>query len=192
MTEKPDANKDYIPLSEAEKGLASVSRRIALLHLAYSKAIIKCLGEEKGEKLISNAIKDYALKIGQKTKEEVIKNGLDPMPENFDKGTSYALPVFPGMHTSKEKIQTGGKIRFRANGCILAEVWKEYNEERLGRLYCYMDTAKYMGYNPYYKYVHIKAVPDGDDFCEFEIRPTTDQERQDFSTEDKEWFYMDK
>lgn len=181
-----------IGIDQAGKALASASRRIALLHLAYAKAITKELGEEQGKRLISEAIKDYAVKIGNKTREEVEAKRLETVPENFGAGDSYALPDFPGMNSARETVEgADGTKRSRVHGCVLGEVWREYGEEKLGRLYCYMDTAKFMGYNPHYKYVHIKALPDGDDCCEFEIRRTTAAEREDFSAEGRDWFYMD-
>ncbi len=76
-------------------------------------------------------------------------------------------------------------------GCVMAKVWKNLGEDELGRLYCYIDPAKYMGFNPKFKLIHIKTLPDGDDYCEIALRPTTDQERKDF-TEDKDWSYIDK
>lgn len=187
-----DKHAALIDREEAEQALASASRRIALLHLAYARAIMKELGEEQGTRLVSEAIKDYARKIGEKTKVEVGAKGLETSPENFEQGDSYRLPDIPGMHSGKETVEApDGTQRFRAYGCVLGEVWKEYGEEKLGRLYCYMDTAKYMGYNPLYKFVHTKALPDGDDCCEFRIQPTTAQEREDFLTEGREWFHMD-
>ena len=186
-------NTSWIDPEEASQALASVSRRIALLHLAYARAIINSLGEEQGALIISEAIKDYATKIGETTKSEVEAQGLAAIPENFEKGRSYALPRIPGMHAGWEKITDAeGKERLRAYGCIMGEVWKEFGEEKIGRLYCYMDTAKYMGYNPYYKLVHHKALPDGDDCCEFEVQQTTPEERKDFATPGKDWFYMDR
>jgi predicted hydrocarbon binding protein len=183
--------QDRVSLSRARKALASVSRRIALLHLAYAKAIIKELGRERGTRVISEALKDYAAKIGEKTKQEVMAKGLEPTPENFGQGDSYTLPDFPGMHSGQEVVEDEGGKQFRAYDCILAEVWREYGEDELGRLYCYMDTAKFMGYNPNYKFVHLKAKPDGDEYCAFKITSTTEQERSDFATEGKDWFYMD-
>ncbi len=188
-----DNQTAVIDREEAGKALASASRRIALLHLAYAKAIIKELGEERGTRIVSEAIKDYARKIGEKTKAEVEAKGLNTTPENFEKGDSYALPDFPGMHSKRETVEAAdGTQRFRAYGCVLGEVWREYREERLGRLYCYMDTAKYMGYNPRYKFVHLKALPDGDACCEFQIQETTSREREDFLTEGRDWFHMDR
>jgi len=183
-------SKEVVPLDVAKQGIASVSRRLALLHIAYAKAIIDEVGEERGMKIIAKAIKEYGRVIGEKTREEVLNKGLEPIPENFDKGDSYRIPSF-GMHDRIEVVEVEGELRIRAYGCVLAKVWKELGENRLGRLYCYMDIAKYMGYNPKYKLVHVKCVPDGDEYCEFAVRPTTEKERRDFFSKDKEWFYID-
>jgi hypothetical protein len=186
-------NTSSVDLDQASRALASASRRIGLLHMAYARAIIDALGEEQGTRIISEAIKDYAIKIGEKTKEEVEAQGLPATPENFEHGRSYALPDIPGMHAKWEKHEDSeGNERICAYGCVMGQVWKEYGEEKIGRLYCYMDTAKYMGYNPDYKLIHHKALPDGDDCCEFEIRRTTPQEQKDFATPGKEWFSMDR
>lgn len=184
--------EETISLREASKALESASRRIALIHLSYAKTIMEELGPKKGMKIISEAIKDYGKKIGEKTREEVLAKGLEANPENFKKGETYALPDFPGMHQKRERIEKDGKTRFRAHGCVLGKVWQELGQEKLGRLYCYMDTAKYMGFNPNYKYIHKKALPDGDAYCEFEVTPTTQKEREDFQSKTKDWFYIDK
>jgi hypothetical protein len=183
---------ETVPLEDAKQALQSLSRRLGLLHLTYAKAIMEELGDELGMKIISKAIKDYGTKIGEKTRDDVSKKGLTPIPENFSKGDSYAIPNIPGLHTRREKIVVGGVQRNRSYGCMLAKVWEEYSEQKLGRLYCYMDAAKFMAFNPNYKYVHIKAMPDGDDFCEFEVKTTTEEERKDFLDENKDWFYIDK
>jgi hypothetical protein len=180
-----------IPLEEAERAVESASRRIALLHLSYAKTLITELGEKTGNELIAKAIKDFGIRIGEKTKKEVLDKGLQTSPENFSAGMSYAIPRF-GMHERIETVKVEGEQRIRAYGCVLANVWREYGEEKLGRLYCYMDVAKYMSYNPNYKLVHTKAIPDGDDYCELAVRSTTEKERKDFSTKNKDWLYIDK
>ena len=40
--------------------------------------------------------------------------------------------------------------------------------------------------------VHLKALPDGDEYCEFAIKSTTEQEKKDFFDEDKDWRYIDR
>jgi hypothetical protein len=117
--------------------------------------------------------------IGQEVREKVLSQGLPPLPENYGKGVSRDLPRF-GMHERVEEVEVDGETRIRAYGCVLAEVWKRYGKDKLGRLYCYVDLAKYMAYNPEYKLAHAKAVPDGDSYCEFCIRSTTPAERHAF------------
>jgi len=180
-----------IPFEEAKKAVEATSRRIALLHLSYAKTLVDELGEKKGRELILKAIKDYGVRVGEKTKKEVLDKGLEPAPQHFSKGEHFAVPSF-GMHEKHETLKVKGEPRVRVYTCALGEVWKEYGEEKLGRLYCYVDPAKYMAYNPNYKLVHIKALPDGDDYCELTVRPTTEQERKDFSSEKKDWRYIDK
>ena len=191
MKEKSEKNK-VVPINEVIQAIQSTSRRIALIHSAYAKVIIDELGEEKGMKIISKAIKNYGARIGEKTRKELLMKGLEAIPDNFSKGESYAIPTIPGMHDRRETVNVEGVKRTRAYGCVLAKVWKEYGEEKLGRLYCYMDVAKYMAYNPNYKYAHIKAIPDGDEYCELEVKSTTEEERKDFLAEDQDWFYIDR
>lgn len=183
--------KEMIPLDEAKQAVASASRRIALLHLSCAKTLIEELGEKKGMELIAKAIKDYGIRIGEKTREEVLSQGLEPTPENFSAGKSYRLPMF-GMHDKIETVKVDDEQRIRTHGCVLAKVWQEYGEEKIGRLYCYMDVAKYMGYNPNYKQIHTKTVPDGDAYCELAVRSTTEKEKKDFSAKNKDWLYIDK
>jgi hypothetical protein len=180
-----------LPLKEAEKEVEITSKRLGLLHLSYAKTVMEELGEEKGLEIIAKAIKYYGILIGEKTKDEVEAKGLDLSPENFDKGESLRVPKF-GMHSKIELVKVNGELRIRAYGCALAKVWKEFDEEKLGRLYCYVDVAKYMAYNPNYKLVHITTIPDGSDYCEFAIKKTTKKERIDFSAKNKAWFHIDK
>ena len=191
MAKKPQ-KIEVVPLDEATSAVRSVARRTALLHISYARGIIDELGEERGTKLISKIIKSYGIRIGEKAKEEVIAKGIEPTPENFNKNDSYSFATFPALHDQMETVKEEGVTKFRSYGCTFSKVWKEYGEEKLGRLYCYMDPAKYMAYDQNYKLAHKRTVPDGDDYCELEINPTTEEERRDFASEDSDWFYIDK
>lgn len=185
-------NKEHIvSIEEATHAVEVTARRIALLHLAYARTLVQELGEKKGIELIARAIKDFGVKIGEKTREEVVAQRLKPTIENFGAGKSYAIPRF-GMNDRAETVKVGDELRTRVYGCVLADVWKEYNEEKLGRLYCYVDPAKFMGYDPNYKQIHTQAVPDGDKHCEMAIRQTTEKERHDFASKEKDWLYVDR
>jgi hypothetical protein len=96
------------------------------------------------------------------------------------------------MHDIIERFSEDNENRLRAHGCVMGKVWRELGEEKLGRYYCYVDPAKYMAFNPEYKLMHLKAMPDGDDCCEFAVRPTTEKEQHDFQAKDVDWKYIDR
>lgn len=180
--------KETVALGEAEEQVRRVSVRLGLLHLSFARTLADELGDKKGKELILKAIKDYGTRIGEKAKVEAMTQGLDNTPANFKED----LPLY-GMHERRgEAIEVDGEVRRRAYGCVMAKVWNELGEGELGRLYCYVDPAKYMAFNPNFKLCHVRALQDGDECCEFAVRPTTEQERKDFADKDKDWSYMDR
>jgi len=130
---------DFVSLEDAKKQVAIVARRIALLHLAYAKTLVKEFGEEKGRKLILKAIKDYGIWIGEK-----IKRGEPDL-------SKY------GVHERIEWVEVHGEKRIRVYGCALAKEWKELGENSLGRLYCLVDLAKSMDVDSMEKVAHTKS-----------------------------------
>ena len=178
-----------ISLEKAKHQVEIVCKRLAILHLAFAKTLVEELGEEQGEKLILKAIKRYGKQIGEEAKEKVTGKGLKPIPENYRKAED--LPEI-GMHSGREALVMNDEPRSRAYGCVMGKIWNELGESRLGRLYCYVDPAKYMAFNPKYKLYHIKALPDGDEYCEFAVKKTTEQERADFADSDADWQYIDR
>lgn len=184
--------KQNITEQEAAREVELTAKRIALLHLAFAKTLVNELGEEEGKKLTLKAIKYYGKLVGEGMQKKILDLGLDTSPENYGIGETRDLPKY-GMHSRKESFETEGRKRRRSFGCVLARVWREYDEEELGRLYCYVDLAKSMYYNPNYKLVHTKCMPERkDEECEFDMLPTTEQEREDFSSEDADWTKIDR
>ena len=174
-----------VPLEEAREQVRKVCARLGLLHIAFARTLVDELGEKKGKELILKAIKDYGTKVGEEAKAHAAAKGLDNSPENFQSD----LPLY-GMHDGGEKVEVEGETRRRAFGCVMGKVWNELGEGELGRLYCYVDSAKYMAFNPEYKLAHVKALPDGDGCCELVVRPTTEQERKEFADKDKNWDWV--
>jgi len=185
-----DQEQVSISRTEAAHEVKLVSRRLGLLHLAFARTIVDELGDEKGKQLILNAIKHYGIMVGNEVRAAVQEQELPLTPENYGVGKSRGLPKF-GMHSGSEEVEVEGKKHLRAYGCVMAEVWKEYGEDELGRLYCYVDPAKYMTYNPNYKLAHVKAIPNGDPYCEFCIEKTTEQERAAFNSKKEDWRFID-
>jgi len=187
MTER----QQMILLEEAAHEVALASRRIALLHLAFAQTLVEEFGEKRGTELIVKAIKAYGTRVGEEARASVLAQGLELTPANFSAGAARGLPRF-GMHEGKKSVEVDGETRFRSYGCVMGNLWKELGEGKLGRLYCLVDPAKFMAFNPDYKLAHAKAIPDGDPYCEFCIRKTTEQERRDFASQEADWTYIDQ
>jgi hypothetical protein len=69
-----------------------------------------------------------------------------------------------------EKVVVAGEPRIRIHDCNLAKAWNKLGDPALGRLYCYMDQAKYTAYNSKLECIHEKNTLDGDPYCELAIR----------------------
>jgi len=58
-------------------------------------------------------------------------------------------------------LRGGKEIRV----CPLAKYWIDKGAAELGRLYCYVDQAKYSAFDPECECRHLANVLDGDDQC---------------------------
>lgn len=185
------AEPDRAPYADAVEQVRLASSRLALLHLCFARTLVEELGDRRGRELTAKAIKRYGTEIGKKVRAGVVEQGLSLDPANYGAGPAKDLPAY-GLHDRIEHLEVGGEERIRAHGCLLAKVWHEYDGDALGRLYCYVDPAKYMAFNPDHKLVHLKCVPDGDAFCEFKLCRTTDHDRRLFDSNDPDWITIDK
>ncbi len=108
------------------------------------------------------AVRTGALYIA--VREKTLAKGLPTLPENFQDD----LPALGW--ASREKVMVDGEKRARVHTCYLAEAWKELGGPEIGRLYCFVDQAKYEAYDPDLECVHTKNVLDGDPYCELAVR----------------------
>ena len=181
-----ERDQEYVTRDDAAKQAAILFERIGVLHISYARAIVDELGEEAGRRLILKAIKGYGKRIGEQIREKTEARGEDNSPEHF----TGDLPAY-GTHDRLETVEVDGEKRLRGYGCGLWKTWQSLGEEELGRLYCNVDVAKYMGFNPCFKQIHTKALFAGDECCELVVRPTTEQEQADFAGGDADWSYLD-
>ena len=112
-------SNEKISLEEARKYIENVSRRIALLHHAYSKTLVEELGESKGVELIVKVIRLYERMIGEEVKKRVLEKGLEPTLDNWNEGED--IPSF-GMHEKIDYYIVDNEIRVRAYRCVLANI----------------------------------------------------------------------
>ncbi len=156
--------EETISKKEAMQQMRNMISRTALLHSAFTQTLIEELGEKKGKALTLKAIKRYGGLVGQKARKKAKEKGLPFTRENFqDDLPSLGWP-------KRERVVVDGENRARVHTCYLAETWKEMGTPAIGRLYCFVDQAKYETFNPDLECVHTKNVLDGDPFCELVVR----------------------
>ncbi len=150
----------------AEKDVILIAKRLASLYLHFYQDLVKELGEEKAKEITQRVIKKYGEESGIETRKTIEKMGLNPEKENFSKGSD--LPSM-GWKTEK-KNYPDGRCNTKITYCPFAEFWIEKGAEKFGRLYCFVDQAKYSGFNPKLECLHEKNVLDGDPYCELAIK----------------------
>lgn len=157
--------EDMIPRQEAERDVVIMARRLAWLHAAYARVLVEELGEERATALTMKAIKDYGNRAGEAAREHVEAMDLPLSPTNMS-----LTPDLPRLGWEKG-IWTDpqGRERPVITHCPLAQAFSEIGEEKLGRLYCYVDQAKVEGYNSDLECRHAQNVLDGDRVCEIVI-----------------------
>ena len=160
-----DNETTTVPLDEARQAVHDIGRRIGLLHMSYARVLVDELGEEMGVALIKKAIRAYGTRVGERIRERVLALGLEPTVENFDKGSDLSPIGF-----DHREVVVDGESRSQSPWCTIAELWREYDEEELGGLYCLVDPAKMQAYDPNWTMVHTKRIPAGDECCEMAVR----------------------
>jgi hypothetical protein len=162
-----------------------VGTRLALMHLAYARVLVKELGEEKGKDAIIKAMMEYGKLVGQRKKA-----GKQDLPwYGFHDKYVYQDEVF--VDTRDQPSKDFDFSLYKVFGCILAKTFLEYRELELGALYCYVDAAKSMAADPLSKLIHTACEVCGDEFCAFDYVPTTEEERTDFKEQDPKWKKVD-
>ena len=158
------AKKEMMPKAEAFQQVKSMITRAALIHYAFAKTLVDELGEKKGKALAKKAALLYGKMVGKRVKEKTLAKGLPLTRENFQDD----LPDLGW--AGRQKVEVEGEKRSRVSTCHLAKVWQELGASDLGRIYCFVDQAKYEAYNPELQCVHVKNVLDGDPYCELAVR----------------------
>ena len=165
---------EVMPVGEAREQILTMVERVAMVHYHFATAIIRELGEEKGRRLIADAIDGYGREVGERHRDKVIAAGLAPNCENY-----RAVPDLARLAWSPESMP-----RMEINGqerpvCPLAKYWIEKGAREVGRLYCGVDQAKYRAFDPECECRHLQNVLDGDDGCQVVANKRSEWEKID-------------
>lgn len=163
-------NEELISLKEAKEEVEVAMTRLALMHLSFSKILVDEFGKEKGRELILKAITEYGSRIGK-----IIKTG------------GRDLPKF-GVHSGEVYQNEDGD--YIVSGCILAKIFKQYDELDLGSLYCYVDPSKSMAADISEKLIHKTCEACGDDKCTLAVVPSNEEDRKNFNKRSKDLIFL--
>ncbi len=143
--------------------------RLALLHLAFSRVLLQEHGRERGLDLIAKAMIEYGRGCAERP---------DPTLN----------PISFGLYNETGETAQG---KYYVRGCLIAKVFKEQDALDIGHMYCYVDAAKMMAKQPEAKMIHITCETCGDDKCTVDIVPTTEKDRETFSSGTGAWRKVD-
>lgn len=181
-------NEEVVSLKDAIQQVRTAVTRIALIHLGFSKTLVEELGEKKGKELIIKSMIEYGKLVGKQ-----ISKGQQDMPY-YGLHDKYLYNDHEYIDTRKSPVPRDKDFdftRYKVYGCMLAKTFRELDEEDLGRLYCYVDSAKSMATDLSHKLIHTACEPLGDDCCRFDLVPTTEKEREDFTNKTEGWKEVD-
>lgn len=157
---------ETISVKEAQEQVRQMGRMMASLFYHFAAEIIDTLGEEEGQKLILKAVDAYGSERGEQQRDRVVAAGIEHEPENY-----VSVPDLPKLGWEVEKAEPAeNKTHIKIKYCPYAEYWKAKGAEKIGRLYCWVDQAKYKAFHPDSNYVHLKHALEGDDYCEMLCR----------------------
>ncbi len=159
-----DIKCKQVLLDEAEDQVIAVAKRLALLFHYTAEVLVEKYGVEEGKVVLHEIINRYGRESGASIRAKVEALGLPLTKDNFNAGSDLPKWGWKADRVTGEDGLERGRITY----CPLAEVWLERGSEEWGRIYCYVDQAKYDAYNGI-KCKHLKNVLDGDDCCVFDL-----------------------
>ena len=158
--------EERITKTEAASQVRQMGRMMASLYYHMSFQLIEAVGAEKAKQIIQRAIEALGNERGAEQKEKVVAAGYAYVPENYGK-----IPDLPSLGWDVQPVQDGeNATHLQIHYCPFAEVWQQKDFAEFGRLYCFIDQAKYRGFHPDSQLVTLKNVLEGDEFCEMVCR----------------------
>ncbi len=154
--------QEKIEVQQAKNDVLIMAERMASLYYFMVNSMLEETDEETTERVVRRAILNYGLDCGKNAKEKVSSMNLPITLPNYALGKD--LPSL-GWESKKLDLGKAGVKASEISFCPLASKWKQLGFERWGRMYCYVDQAKYRGYCDQMTCYHDKNLLDGDECC---------------------------
>lgn len=158
-----DSSDEHVTVEEATEQVRLMARQLALFYHHMAETLTDRIGKDRAKALLKEAVCRYGTECGETVRRGVEAMGLPPTAENYGQ-----IPDLPRFGWESGQVIEGGVARPQTTFCPLAAVWIEKGSQEMGRLYCFVDQAKYQSYNGL-SCVHRRNVLDGHDSCVFEV-----------------------
>ncbi len=163
--------KNQFSREEAGQQVVLMAKRTALLYQTFAEILMEELGEEKGMEAVARVVKAYGTKCGSMVRKGVEAKGLALSLPNY-----FSVPDLPKVGwVTDQKTLKEDELEVDILYCPMAEQWQEEGKDELGRLYCWVDQAKFAAYDPDLECTHVKNVFDGDKKCTLSVRKKKQQ-----------------
>jgi hypothetical protein len=159
-------SEEIVSRELALENVLIMAERLALLHYAFAKTLEQELPEEAAKRLTLKAIDEYGRLAAKSVMEKIDGQRLKPTLSNFKHGKDLPSMGWKFVPIAMPAEKPKGKIS-KITYCPLADTWAKLGAdgERLGRLYCGVDQAKYKAYGKGYRCFHDQNALDGDGCC---------------------------
>lgn len=158
--------EETISREEATRQVRQMGKMTASLYYHLCRQMIDAVGPEAAKGIVTKAIAALGEERGQSQKEAVLAASYEHLPQNYVK-----VSDLPSLGWDMEPAeQPENDTHIRITYCPFAEVWKEKDFAEFGRLYCYIDQAKYQGFHPDSDLVTLQNTLEGAPYCEMVCR----------------------
>ncbi|WP_371381364.1 L-2-amino-thiazoline-4-carboxylic acid hydrolase [Sporomusa aerivorans] len=158
--------EELISKAEAANQVRQMGRMMALLYYHMTQQMIAAVGPQQAKKIVGDAIWALGKERGEAHKTKVLAAGYEHIPLNYGK-----VPDLPALGWDVVKAENAeNDTHVKITYCPFAELWQEKDFAEFGRLYCYIDQAKYCGFHPDSDMVTLQNVLEGAACCEMVCR----------------------
>jgi hypothetical protein len=152
------------PYEEFKLTLKRPSRLVGRFITVAARSVIETFGEE-GEGWFRETLRKYAKERGKRQLIKHLQKGLSPTPTNLIRENDVPYGI---AWEIAEKEATDTRYVADVQYCPYQEVWRDYDEEELGQIYCEeVYPALCKGYNVGIKCEIPQARSKGDPICAF-------------------------
>lgn len=155
--------------SEKEKEVIHLQDSYTIMYALISRKIMEELGFE-GERIVREATRRYGRDRGRTRREKHVRLGVKVnMLSLFSIASD--LPGDPRFVRDK-RLLIPEERNSHTLVCPMAEVWKQYNAQEIGRIYCEeFHRACYKEYGYGYTQVNLgqTLTEEGDPYCDFHV-----------------------